>query len=404
MAAREGCGWLVWLSWEPKTNKKYPEAGTTLLGITKKAAVAILAELQTRPKPRHFDNWLADNLHSPRSQEFRELKQNSCYLWNPIGGYQAHESGCEKNLFRVESWDRWQSWPVNTPGKPARWMVMFGREGQNVSRKVCNAADHPGLVVWRTYIPPEMRGEDGLLDQKKMDRLLAPDSGFEQNPRGSQEEEGPPVSAQPRRDATEEAATSTQSACPAALPGEEWQVVLEGPREDDLASIFTVEEAEGADWAVSDTEAPSERSAPGPPAADQTEKKRKRRTAPVDVPGLGPEVEATRHRVRGRRKAAHGYFSFRRFVYKQDPMHMSLFVSLFSVVFFNSHFAQTFPRRAFSPWRIRVAMCVCLLLSQLCKPPLRRTRPTSTGTSRRSRTYRAPQTCFVACGKWRNRS
>ena len=119
-AAQQDHGNLVWLAWDLKTSKEAPAAGTTLVAVAKRAAAQLLLLMKAETHPRHFDNWLADGLKTGGSQEWQELRASSCYLWNPVGGYQAHVSGCEKNLLRTEAWDKWQPWPEVLPGGSER--------------------------------------------------------------------------------------------------------------------------------------------------------------------------------------------------------------------------------------------------------------------------------------------
>jgi hypothetical protein len=85
-AAKSKHGNLVWLAWDLKTSKNQPAAGSTLIGMSKYAAIVLLDRMQNERKPRHFDNWLADGLQTGAGPEWAKLRDTSCYLWNPVGG------------------------------------------------------------------------------------------------------------------------------------------------------------------------------------------------------------------------------------------------------------------------------------------------------------------------------
>jgi hypothetical protein len=303
----------VWLAWDLKTSKQQPAAGSTLIGLSRTAAVNLMSLMDEERKPRHFDNWLADGLKTGKGNLWEELRSSSCYLWNPVAGYQGHESGCEKNLFRDEAWNKWQPWPMVLKGPP-RWLVCFGdNTTKNQSRKLDNAVEHPMVQQWYTYVPQKLRGEGSVLDQAAMDKRLGPKKGFAEAPgKPPQEEENSPVSVQPGRGSSSSgtAAASASASCPAALPGEDTRADMAA----EVASVISVDlEEEAEDLASSEDAADPHQNAAGEDSNPGPQ--RKRRCAPVDMPGLGSEVEATKHRRRGRRKNEQAYFKHRNFTH-----------------------------------------------------------------------------------------
>ena len=179
---------------------------------------------------------------------------------------------------------------------------------RNVSRKLSVAPAHPATAQWRTFVPKAAQGPQWPLDQEALNRVLGPTEGFRQVAEAAgplPAAVAPKIRAQPGRLAIAPAASCHEgaSASAAALPGEDWRVDLE----DDAASVFSVEEPELG-------------GASGPRACPPVsgEAKRKRHAAPTDQAGLGPEVEATAHRRRGRRRAQQAYYQFRVFTNDVD--------------------------------------------------------------------------------------
>lgn len=313
-AGRLKHGGLVWISWCAKEDQNQPNNGTTLIAITKKAAILLHNEMVKSVQPGHFDIYLKHMLRNPQTPDQQKLADMSCYVWAGVGGYRTHLSGCARNLVRECTWDKQQPWPeTDVYGKrlPARWFVRFGN-GPPKSRKLGDVPHNLWLLEWKTYLPPEFLLPNGQPDQEWLDRELGPPAGFE---------EPKPVagaSVQPASSAASPAAEATPPA--AAASGQAGEARPPSPAPTAATSRPDDQPMELADWdqdnySVYSVDDPIPEPMPeqAEPTADVTEPKRQRRAAPTDQRHIDEAVEKTEHRLRQRRKAMRGYFQYRKF-------------------------------------------------------------------------------------------
>ena len=122
LAARSGCGDVVWFSWnaaDPGYKPKrawHPNHGSQCIGFTTKAARLILQEMK-KEKPQLFDLWLLNKLKW--KEDLLATSMGSAYVYPPIGGYSAHETAIMKdNAVRESCWD--EKWACDGLGAPHR--------------------------------------------------------------------------------------------------------------------------------------------------------------------------------------------------------------------------------------------------------------------------------------------
>jgi hypothetical protein len=325
IATREGHGDFIWLTWTPTKNSPHgdgvyhPNVGCTCIALSKAGASNLYTIMDSeKPKPRHFDNYLSSILADGElaAGATRRLRDRACYLWDPMGGFADHTSGCDMRgpLVRSCHWCDVQDWPLRLTGskRSARWLVRFGRAGKNVSRKLCVLPDNVAGIQWQTYLPAKFRGSDGQVDMKKMHLALggADDEADDTEPSDTEPvQTDVPVSEQPS--APEQPGISSSTVlCGPALP-EDHRVDLE-PDVDDLPSVISVEEV--PDPEAAETPDPAAYfSAPQHQEETGESKKRKQYLHPVDPQGAEGEVWRTRHRRRTRRKNIMAYHQFRNF-------------------------------------------------------------------------------------------
>jgi hypothetical protein len=312
-ATREDHGLLVWLSWETKNDRNTPQNGSTVVALTKTAAAGLLLLMGRAKKPTHFDCWLTQGLCGQDDDpDWILLRNHSCYVWNPIGGYQTHKSGCESELMREEAWKRWQPWADVRPSQKPRWLVRFGdKDTHPRSRKVADLPAAPRLTQWKTYIPASMRGETGQrFNEAKLARAVGAQSWRRRHPVAPTAKSKPAASSQPRTAESAETDRSQSAACGPAAPGEDTNVL---PLEDDAASVLSYDshgQTSPAD-SCSPTEDMQENISE---QAEQPQPGRKLHIpSPVDMPNLEEVMLATESRERRRRKAVQAYHKFRIF-------------------------------------------------------------------------------------------
>ena len=175
----------------------------------------------------------------------KRLRDHACYLWDPMGGFADHASGCNVRDPLVPScnWADVPDWALRLTGskRSARWLVRLGRSGKNVSRKLSVLPDNVGNIEWKTYLLEKFLGPDGQLDATRMRLALG---GTDQEADAEPSDADPPkqevpVSEQPN--APTQPDFSSFAASGPALP-EKLRVDLE-PDDDDVASFISVEEA-----------------------------------------------------------------------------------------------------------------------------------------------------------------
>jgi hypothetical protein len=308
-AAKRGRGDLVWYSWlgAKKKGAQQPSRASTLIGLSKRGA-AELANWLTTLQPQHLDVALANSLRA-FSPGLENLRGSACYIWNPVGGFQEHVSGCEDKLVRTEEWDRFQPWTRRLGKYQARWLVSFG-EGTVQSRCVATLSEDRSAALWRTYLPSELLNADGSPNLDEITRRLrisVERSAAEEAHTGSSGE-GAGESASAPSSAAEAAALDVppEGAASASL------VPLPTVPEEDTRSIYSEEQedAEPTDpaiWQVAQAKALAGR---------------ERKAQPTEAAYSGREAELTKHRLRQRRAAALRYWQFRHMTTDPVPTHL----------------------------------------------------------------------------------
>ena len=126
-AAREGCGDLIWYSWNPSTQagrKRQPGFGSQLLGVSRKGA-RLLQRIMANHEVMHWDNFIW-------KLGCNQMFDVSCYVFPPVGNFVEHMSGTidqtREDMFAQKSW---LGTPV-IPGKkgwPRQLVKMVDRKG-----------------------------------------------------------------------------------------------------------------------------------------------------------------------------------------------------------------------------------------------------------------------------------
>lgn len=111
-AAAHQQGDLVWLSYATFASKKNKQIGngSTALALTRFGAEHMHQWMQ-QSSAGHIDLKLLEMLRKPPSAQpveaARLLQEHSCYIWNSVGGYRAHLSGCDpKQGERACDWSK----------------------------------------------------------------------------------------------------------------------------------------------------------------------------------------------------------------------------------------------------------------------------------------------------------
>ena len=108
MATRRMCGDFVWFSYDlshRQGHKRQPKCASTLVGLTKQGARIFLDEMN-KQKAAHFDVFIFAFGES-------RMHNNSCYVYPPVGNYDAHEGGTQPGT-RESLFD--SKWLIGQPG------------------------------------------------------------------------------------------------------------------------------------------------------------------------------------------------------------------------------------------------------------------------------------------------
>ena len=175
-AQREGCGNLVWLSYdlagplleeriragEPVAPARQPSNGTTLLALSKEGAQFIRHHMATEMGVGHWDLCLKEALRRipPNWQD----RMGACDVLPPIGHYAAHQSGCDPRLgVRRTSWgSRWvqegtrrdPSDPLSVHRKLMKFSPNDGKKSSPTELRVVQLPEEADDLIWLTYRAP----------------------------------------------------------------------------------------------------------------------------------------------------------------------------------------------------------------------------------------------------------
>ena len=296
-AARNGRGDFVWYSWLSAKAKKgglQPNRASTLIGLSKTGALR-LQEFLLNKEPGHLDVLIANGLRTPGS-ELSALQASACYVYPTCGGFQEHQSGCEKDLLRTEEWERFQAWTRRMGQFEGRYLVAFGESGPWWDRQVCPLSEDEKSGYWFTWLPRELRNADNSINMDAINTALhGPSPDAEMTDAGDAD----PESVQP-------------GVAPATAPQDVLDVVPttaaaadQGPMAPDRRDAPEVLD-------VPDLVEPNS----GPSAEAVLQRrlgKRRKMAEPVDAAGAGQEADATKHRQRQRRAGVLRYWRFRVF-------------------------------------------------------------------------------------------
>lgn len=149
-AHRRALGGLVWLSWEgaqQSGNRIKPRHALTCIAMTHIASEALLMNFDENFPDGHFDVKLINALNA--NDDLRDRVKPS-YIYPAIGNYQAHQSGCEKNLFRQSAWKN--SWVKEGTDFQNRYLCVFGEKGNACFH--CELPKNSPDLCWKTCRPP----------------------------------------------------------------------------------------------------------------------------------------------------------------------------------------------------------------------------------------------------------
>ena len=97
---------------EPRKQKNTKQIGngSTLIAVARSGAENILLWM-SQSSPGHIDLKLSEMLRTPPSAQqveaARMLQERSCWIWNSVGDYRSHRSGCDPKMgVRACDWSK----------------------------------------------------------------------------------------------------------------------------------------------------------------------------------------------------------------------------------------------------------------------------------------------------------